>query len=169
MKIVPLTPSRWKDLERLFGTRGACGGCWCMWWRVPRRTWRAQKGAANRRAFRRIVMSGRKPGLLAYDRGGPVAWVSVAPIEEFPVLKRIDERPVWSVNCFYVAPSHRQRGMTVKLLKACAKRGRVLEGRPVERAPAAAFAWTGFAGAFRKAGFVEVARRSRLRPIMRSR
>jgi hypothetical protein len=31
----PLTPERWHDLEQLFGTRGACGGCWCMWWRVP--------------------------------------------------------------------------------------------------------------------------------------
>ncbi len=23
----PVTPDRWPDLERLFGPRGACGGC----------------------------------------------------------------------------------------------------------------------------------------------
>ena len=32
----PLTPERWKDFEELFGPRGACGGCWCMWWRLKR-------------------------------------------------------------------------------------------------------------------------------------
>lgn len=171
MKIVPLTPARWKDLERLFGPRGACGGCWCMWWRIPRKQWVRQKGAGNKRAFRAIVKSGRVPGLLAYDRGRPVAWASVAPLAEFPALhrRRIDDAPVWSVNCFYVAPGYRGRGLTVKLLKAAARRarGRVLEGYPVERAPAAAFAWTGYAGAFRKAGFVEVARRSKGRPVVR--
>jgi hypothetical protein len=32
-----LTPDRWSDVEALFGTRGACGGCWCMLWvRVDR-------------------------------------------------------------------------------------------------------------------------------------
>lgn len=32
----PLTPGRRDDLETLFGSRGACGGCWCMWWlRTP--------------------------------------------------------------------------------------------------------------------------------------
>ncbi len=29
----PLTPERWVDFENLFGSRGACGGGWCMWWR----------------------------------------------------------------------------------------------------------------------------------------
>jgi hypothetical protein len=24
----PLTTARWRDLEKLFGERGACGGCW---------------------------------------------------------------------------------------------------------------------------------------------
>jgi hypothetical protein len=36
MKITirPLTPSRWPDLEALFGRNGACNGCWCMYWRI---------------------------------------------------------------------------------------------------------------------------------------
>jgi hypothetical protein len=48
--------------------------------------------------------------------------------------------------------------------------GTVLEGYPVEPKKDkmdAAFAWTGFASAFKKAGFVEVTRRSETRPIMR--
>jgi hypothetical protein len=45
-----------------------------------------------------------------------------------------------------------------------------IEGYPHEPGAermAAAFAWTGFASAFRAAGFEEVARRSPKRPIMR--
>lgn len=32
----PLTAEAWSDFEELFGRRGACGGCWCMWWRFAR-------------------------------------------------------------------------------------------------------------------------------------
>jgi hypothetical protein len=47
----PVTPERWPDLERLFGPRGACGGCWDMWWRAERSTFEAQQGDGNRAAF----------------------------------------------------------------------------------------------------------------------
>lgn len=33
--VEPATRERWSDLERLFGERGACGGCWCMHRRLP--------------------------------------------------------------------------------------------------------------------------------------
>jgi len=32
----PLAPDRWSHFEALFGEKGACGGCWCMWWRLKR-------------------------------------------------------------------------------------------------------------------------------------
>ena len=48
--IHPLTPQRWADLERLFGANGACGGCWCMWWRLKRPEFDAGKGEGNRAA-----------------------------------------------------------------------------------------------------------------------
>jgi GNAT superfamily N-acetyltransferase len=177
----PLVPERWSDLERLFGARGACGGCWCMWWRLPRAEFARRKGQGNRRTLRRIVDTGDVPGILAYAGDEPVGWCSVAPRDDFPVLehsrtlKRVDERPVWSVVCFFVARPFRRRGVSVRLLKAAADHvrrngGELLEGYPVEprtRALPDAFAWTGLARAFRAAGFEEVARRSPSRPIMR--
>lgn len=177
----PLTPERWQELEALFGERGACGGCWCMWWRVKRSQFEKQKGEENRKAFKKIVESGEIPGLLAYAEGQPIAWCSVAPRENFPVLgrsrtlKRVDDEPVWSVVCFFVAKPFRRRGVTIELLKAAVAyaRGqgaRIVEGYPVEpKKPnmPAPFAWTGTASAFRRAGFVEVLRRSETRPIMR--
>lgn len=181
LRFHPLTPNRWPDLERLFGNRGACGGCWCMWWRLSRSEFEKAKGEGNRRAFRRIVASGSRPGLLAYAAGEPIAWCAVGPRGSFPVLDRsrilapVDDEPVWSVTCFFVARPYRRKRITVRLLEAAAefarRRGaKILEGYPVEVRSGNmpdAFAWTGLVGAFRAAGFSEVARRSKTRPIMR--
>ena len=177
----PLTPDRWKDLVTLFGERGACGGCWCMWWRLKRSQFEKQKGLKNKKAFKKIVDSGEIPGILAYNSGRPVAWCSVAQREAYSalersrILKRVDDEPVWSVVCFFVAKPFRRKGITEKLLRYVItyvgkKGGKIIEGYPVEprkgRMPDA-FAWIGLASTFRKAGFVEVARRSATRPIMR--
>lgn len=152
-----------------------------MWWRLKRSEFERLKGENNKRRFRRIVESGKVPGLLAYAEGRPVAWCAVAPREDYPalersrVLKPVDGQPVWSVTCLFVARPFRQKGISVKLLKAAAEYARaqgckVVEGYPVEsrkgRMPDA-FAYTGLPSAFRAAGFVEVARRSPIRPIMR--
>jgi len=174
------TPSRWKDVEALFGARGACAGCWCMWWRLPRAEWNRGKGAGNRRALRRIVEKGGAPGILAYEGGRPVGWCAIAPREAYTVLersrtlKRLDDEPVWSVTCFFIDKDWRRRGLTVKLLDAaCAhakrKGARIVEGYPVDPSGdyPAAWAWTGLRSAFESAGFREVARPSRTRPIMR--
>ena len=177
----PLTPERWKDLEALFGVRGACGGCWCMWWRLKRSQFEKQKGQENKKNFRKIINSGEIPGILAYVNSQPIAWCSVAPREAYPVLersrilKRIDDEPVWSVVCFFVAKLFRRKEVTVKLLKAAVKYAKeckagIVEGYPVEPKKTSmpdVFAFTGLAAAFRKAGFVEVLRRSETRPIMR--
>lgn len=177
----PLTPDRWDDFCTLFGDRGACGGCWCMWWRKPRSQFEKDKGAANKRSMKRLVDSGDSPGIIAYAGTEPVGWCAVAPRADYPVLLRsrvlkpVDDQPVWSVVCFFVARSHRRQGVGVRLLKAAVKHAaglgaRVVEGYPVEPKKDAmpdAFAWTGLASLFKRAGFVEVLRRSDTRPIMR--
>jgi GNAT superfamily N-acetyltransferase len=177
----PLTIERWADFEKLFGERGACGGCWCMWWRLKRFEFERQKGGGNKKAIKRIVNSGEIPGILAYADGQAVAWCAVAPRETYPTLersrtlKRVDDKPVWSIVCFFVAKPFRGKGITLKLLRAAIGHvhehgGRIVEGYPTDpkegRMPDV-FVYTGLASAFRKAGFVEVARRSEKHPIMR--
>ncbi len=152
-----------------------------MSWRLPRREFAAGKGAGNRRALRKLVASGTAPGILGYLGKEAVAWCSVAPRREFPALARsrvlapVDEVPVWSVSCLFVKRPHRRKGISVRMLRAAvefaAKRGAAaVEGYPAEpyaeRTPDA-FVWTGLPAAFRAAGFREVLRRSRTRPIMR--
>jgi GNAT superfamily N-acetyltransferase len=181
LDIQPATPARWPDLEALFGARGACGGCWCMVWRLPRREFEQGKGDENRAALARLVASGAQPGLLAYLGGQPIGWCAVGPRAWYPALERsrllkpVDDTPVWSVSCLFVARPYRRRGVTTQLLRAAvahaAQHGaRMVEGYPVEPRSAEmppVFAWTGVASAFAAAGFVEVARRSETRPIMR--
>ena len=152
-----------------------------MWWRLKRSQFEKQKGLENKKALKKIVDSGEIPGILAYTNGQPIAWCSVAQRETYPVLersrilKRIDDEPVWAVVCFFVAKSFRRKRVTEKLLRAAIKYvskqgGKIIEGYPVEpkkNQMPDAFAWTGLVSAFRKAGFVEVLRRSPTRPIMR--
>ena len=177
----PVLKDRWKDFEKLFGKNGACAGCWCMFWRIKRNDYEAQKGDGNKKAMKKLVNSGTVPGILAYYKNEPVGWCSVAKREEFigldnsRILKPVDDKPVWSVSCFFIKKEFRNKGVSVELLKAAAKfvkskKGRILEGYPNEpkkdKMPPA-FAWHGLASAFRNAGFKEVLRRSETRPIMR--
>ena len=152
-----------------------------MAWRLEPRAWVAGKGAGNRRAFRRLVTGGRRPGIIACLDREPIAWCAIAPRRDYPRLERsrvlapVDDRPVWSISCLFVARPYRRHGVSVRLLRAAAEmamaRGaRLVEGYPQQPATAKApdpFIWTGTASAFRTAGFAEVARRSPNRPIMR--
>lgn len=177
----PVTAAEWDDLQMLFAELGSLQGCWCMWWRVRRADFERQFGEGNRQALKQIIDSGQVPGILAYDHGQPIGWCSVAPREAFPVLdrspvlKRVDDRPVWSIVCFVVARAYRRRGLMTALIRAAiayaASQGaRIVEAYPILPEESADPRWLVFSGvrsAFERAGFVEVARRSRVRCIMR--
>jgi GNAT superfamily N-acetyltransferase len=181
LKFHPATPSRWSDIEELFGARGACGGCWCMVWRLPQKMWLTGKGSKNKRAFRAIVKSGEIPGILGYLGKQPIAWCALAPRQQYlslarsRVLKPVDDKPVWSISCLFILKPYRRQGISIRLLQAAvefaAKQGaQIVEGYPVEPATERMpdpFVWTGIFSAFTKAGFKEEERRSKTRPIMR--
>jgi GNAT superfamily N-acetyltransferase len=152
-----------------------------MWWRLKRSEYDQQKGEGNKQAFKRIVESGAKPGILAYADRQPVAWCAVEPRQAYPVLdrsrnlKRVDDQPVWSIVCLFVNKAFRGQGITVQLIQAAveyakAQGAKIIEGYPVDpKTPnmPTVFAWTGFVSAYRQVGFEEVLRRSETRPIMR--
>ncbi len=177
----PLTKKRWEDFEELFGERGACGGCWCMSWRLARADFERQKGGKNRRAMKRLVANGEQVGIIAYHNGMPIGWCAIAPREKYVklentrVLMRIDDRPVWSIPCFFIAKEFRRKGLSVEILKGVIAFGRkngvkILEAYPIipysPNIPAP-FAWTGILSSFKKAGFVKEKRWSKARPIVR--
>lgn len=181
LEVFPLEISRWKDFEALFGEKGACGGCWCMAWRLKKSDFEKQKGTENKSAMKKLVETNKPVGILAYIDGNPIGWCSVAPREDFVrleksrVWQRIDDKPVWSVTCIYIAKPYRRKGISIELLKAAINYCKmndiqIIEGYPIlpynDSVPAA-FAWTGIPSAFEKAGFVVAAKRSKSKPLMR--
>jgi len=168
-----LTSKSWPDLERLFGKNGACGGCWCMSWRVEKgEKWDAIKGDEAKRRMRALVAKGAVHGVLAFDGDEPVGWCNYGPKTDFaklarsPSLATDDAADVWSIPCFFVKSGRRGSGVATALLshavKAMKARGvRVAEGYPVKpptdgaKIPAA-FAWTGTRPLFEDAGFAVV-------------
>ena len=176
----PIKRNLWPDLEELFGPNGACGGCWCMFWKLRGKAFDEAKGIETRLMHKSVIDAGTPTGLLAYLHGEVVGWVAVEPREAYErlahsrVLQPVDDQPVWSVTCFFVAKKHRRSGITVELLKAAVEHvkkngGRVVEGYPVDtqKDMPAPFVYTGTASAFEKAGFKEVARNTPTRPIFR--
>ena len=179
--IAPLDPDRWDDLENLLDRPGPHRGCWCLWWRMPHKEFGATSGDQHRRRMRQIVRRGGRPGLLGYVDGEPVAWVSLGPRSDFAalessrLLRRVDDKPVWSVVCFIVRRDQRRQGWMRRLLRAAAQYAAqhgatLLEGYPVEcgdRRLTGDSGYTGIASTFRAEGFREVARPRPDRPIMR--
>lgn len=177
----PLTPDRWDDFVRLFGAHGAYGGCWCMWWRETRSEFEKKQGAGNRRAMKKIVESGEAPGILAYAAGDPAGWISIAPRENYSalersrVLKRLDDAPVWSIVCFFVGQEYRNRGIALPLIRAAVDYAAQHGAKAVEAYPTLpkkgklppVSVYMGIPSIFERAGFVECARPSTRKAIMR--
>jgi len=176
----PLTQKLWRDFELLFGNNGACGGCWCMYWKLRGKEFSENTGDNARQMQKSIVDSKIVPGLLAYLDGYPVGWIAVEPRIAYPklahsrTLKSVDDQEVWSVTCFFIEKKHRRKGIAVELLKAAIEHvrdrgGKIVEGYPVDskKEQPAPFVFTGTASAFIKAGFKEAARNSPTRPIFR--
>ena len=180
----PLTPDTWSDFETLFGPKGACGGCWCMTWRLPRKEYTQQKGEGNRQAMQGLVAGGSPVGVLAYDESGRAAgWCAVAPrsdiyyLQTTRTLKTVDDQPVWSITCFFVAKDQRGLGLSKFLIGAAeeyvrSQGGTIMEAYPLVPQKTSipdAFAWTGLPSPFEKAGYEAVPTKSESRLVMRKR
>ena len=182
LEVRPLTRARWKDVIDLFNRPGASipRGCWCMYYRKTGGSGGVGPGAANRKALKGLVDRGYVPGLIGYEDGRPVGWVSLSPRQDYPklqrspVMKPVDDKPVWSIVCFFVDKEARGKGVSEALLKgamdyARAQGARLLEAYPVDKAEQshADFMWFGAKGMYDRAGFKEVARRKENRPVVR--
>jgi len=164
-----LVPELWPALERLFGKNGACGGCWCMFWRIrDGERYEDVKGPKAKRRFKALVRAGKAHGVLAFDGDEPVGWCAFERRVELPRLQRApslrcdDAEKVWSLPCFYVKAGWRRKGVAGALLAAAVKAvarhgGKIAEGYPAPppRAGLKVSAWvyTGVPSMFERAGF----------------
>jgi predicted GNAT family acetyltransferase len=180
----PLTPSRWLDLEDLFGPdKGANSGCWCMWPRLVSSDFEALSKDQRKKAFRSCVAAGPVPGLLLYEKGKAIGWVAVSPRTEVIRFEKAkasaletgkDAQGNFAITCFYVRRGHRKRGLMTDLAKAAIdyakkKKAKAIDVCPIETDKPLMWGegFVGIVSVFRELGFEVVARRSRRRPLMR--
>jgi GNAT superfamily N-acetyltransferase len=173
----PVTKERWRDLVEMFD-RPVVRTCFCMFYRKTGAN--TGVGAENRRAMKALVDGGNVPGLIGYEDGVPVAWVSLGPREDYPKLRRspvmkpVDDRPVWSIVCFFVDRSVRGKGLADRMLRAAVDHARAHGARLVEAYPVDTQEqkhpddmFFGAKSMYDRAGFREIARRKPTRPVVR--
>ncbi len=178
----PLTPQTWADLEELFGLPGGSivRGCWCMHYRLTGSSGAVEAGQSAKEQLCDLVVGGTVPGLVGYVEGSPAGWISLGPRQDYlrlrrsPIMKPVDDKPVWSVVCTYVARQFRGMGIQHRLLAAgidyARDQGvRLLEAYPVDKPQRSHddFMFFGSRSLYERAGFREVARRSPTRVVMR--
>lgn len=177
----PLTSSNWKKFETVMGEKGGCGNCWCMYFRLPYKTFQENKPDGNKRMMKELVKKGLPQGLIASVGKQPVGWIAIAPREDYMkldnsrVFKRIDDNPVWSITCFFIKKEFRHQGLSQQMIRgavAFAKKKKIktLEAYPAipyaEKVPHP-FLWVGVLSAFIKNGFKIVRQHSKSRAMVR--
>jgi len=176
-----LNSANWDDLVRLFGTHGAYGGCWCTFFRQTRKEYNENRGEKNKALFHSIVNSGQPVGLLAYTGDVPVGWCAISPRENYSSLersrlyKRVDDRQVWSITCFFTDRKYRRKGVSRFLIQQAVEYVRQQGGRIIEAYPEVPHsdsipddeAYTGVLAVFLQSGFHLIPDRDPANPIVR--
>ena len=131
--------------------------------------------------MKELVWQNKPAGLLGIMEGEAIAWCALAPREDFIKLeksrvhKRIDDKAVWSIPCFFIDKRYRRSGVSVELLKGAVSFARqsgikILEAYPTipttDRLPDS-FLWIGLYKSFERAGFKIVDNTSKNRPMVR--
>lgn len=116
LQVKEMSPKLWDDLEQLFGEKGACGGCWCIWWRIELgEKWQDVKGQEAKKRLHGMIGNGRACGLIACDGDEPVGWCTFGKRTDFPRLNRArtlqceDPDTISCVPCFYVKNRYRKK------------------------------------------------------------
>jgi predicted GNAT family acetyltransferase len=183
-RVVPLTPELWPAFEKLFGKSGACSGCWCVHWRVPHADYVAMRGSEAKAFFKRRVMKGPPPGVLAFIGEDTVGWLQIGPRADTAEwnnprratapLKETDaiDGRIWGATCFFIKSSARGQGVMDALVEGGLKfardnGARIVEACPIDGKTGNVDAYVGLMSVFERAKFKEVARRKSNRPLMR--
>lgn len=182
LRFESLNAGNWPAFELLFGEKGACGGCWCMLWRMGNKEFEKNKGKGNKSKMHQLTTQKEYLGILAFDQDDPVGWCSVSPKEKFIRLQNSrlfksqhPDQNLWSITCLLVRKEYRMKGISSQLINqashfAFSNGATAVEAYPIisdRKNIPAAFAWIGLASAYAKVGFKKVGQPSDTRLIMR--
>lgn len=173
----PVTVDRLQDLARFSEQHGKFRYCSCMRWRMRSTDYQRSTKEDRVAALESLVCQGIPVGILAFLKGDPVGWCSVAPRETYEALersralRRLDDEPVWSVVCFFVDRHVRRTGLTLGLLRAAVAYARsqgatIIEGYPIEPTEKL-YTYMGSPSTFEEVGFRDVTPPGQARKIVR--
>lgn len=180
LRIESLSTINWEAFETLFGKRGACGGCWCMYFRRKNIEWKESAADKNYSEMKALVENGFMTGFLAFDGEKAVGWCAISPRKDYiklataKTLKPIDNNEVWSIPCFFIHKDYRGMGVTQLLIEGSITWARenginILEAYPLrpEKKQPDTFMYYGIVSVFKRCGFQVVREDSPRRPMMR--
>jgi GNAT superfamily N-acetyltransferase len=182
LKYEPVTIRNWDKCVQLFGDRGACGNCWCMYYRLSKSDFdEGKSNDGNKNSMKELVWMNKPVGILAIYDDLPIAWCAFAPREDFMKLaksrvhKRIDDKSVWSIPCMFIDKKFRRGGVSVALVKGVINYAKENDIKIIEAYPTIPtkeplpdiYAWIGLYKSFERAGFEIVDRTSKNRPMVR--
>ena len=178
LTIRPLTAAHVDDVKTVM--RGTWGStCWDLF---PRYTAAQQRelgitaggpgtAEARRRAALAKLARRRKnsAGLVAYQEGEPIGWISLGPRYDFTPLANsratppVDDVAAWVIPCITVLRGHRGQGVAIAMIRAAVDYAGKRGAPAVEAYPRAEgkrvhddFAFFGTEAMFRKAGFRKI-------------
>jgi GNAT superfamily N-acetyltransferase len=114
----PLDPTTWPAFARLAEDHhGVWAGCWCLGFHEEGQN-NVHTPDERRRLKEERVRDGRAHAALVYDGDSCVGWCQFGPTDELPRIKHqkayregLRELPDWRITCFFVARTHRHRGV----------------------------------------------------------
>ncbi|MFX1387677.1 MAG: GNAT family N-acetyltransferase [Promethearchaeota archaeon] len=132
INIKPLTPDLVDDFlfyfdNVAFSDNPNWATCYCHFYHFNGTNKQFFKRTAeeNRNSSKKLILSGKMNGLIAFQDDKPVGWCNVNSKENFAKIpykgKVVDsEKKIASIICFVIAPGHRKQGIARKLLQyAC--------------------------------------------------
>ena len=181
LKLQPLTVNNWHLFEEVMGEKGGCGGCWCMYFRMPSTEFSKDKYEGHKKRMYDLVKAAKPTGLIATYNKRAVGWIAFAPREDYiriensRAFKRIDDKPVWSITCFFIKKEFRKMGLSEQMVKGIVDYARKKKIKTLEAYPAIPysdkvpppFLWVGILSAFTKNGFEVVQQNGKSRAMVR--
>lgn len=162
------------DFIAVFEGPGGPKYCWCMAWRQTNAEVKDSSSPSRKRQMLGRIDAGTPVGLVAYQDGEPVAWVSIAPRDTYRELGGPQADPgenIWSIVCMYARRALRGHGLAHQMITAAVDYARENGATAVEAYPvdpdSPSYRHMGFVPAYAHAGFVETGRVGTRRHVMR--
>ncbi len=102
LQYIPVDKSNWKDMEKLFESKGGPHNCWCMVWRNMEDGKNRSNKTDKKNSLKSFVENKIPVGFLCYDSSEPIAGCSIAPRDSYKELQGDPSlNNVWSLVCFF--------------------------------------------------------------------